>query len=308
MFFSLLFSFLVTSVSLFAADREVQIEWEEQEGAKQYEIEITKPVTGESVKKQKFKTKDFSFYLPVGKFMIKCRPFDKRFVAGPWSEEFEIIVPPPPVEFNKLESHQLTASSKTLKATTALTWTSAEGIEQFRLKIFNEKDELVEEKLLKETSWNFEASPGKFRAELVALGGDGVENEEKSVLQWEVLGAQMEPLKIVDFDPQKPTQVAWTGAAEGAFFEGLLERQDIGSADPEEWDEIKSFTKQNAFFIEAKQPLKPGVYRLTVSASAEGFRSPPTAQREFIVKPPRRELGSVPEETESKFDFSKISN
>ncbi len=306
--YSILFGLIcAATIGVQGADREVQIEWEAEEGTKQYEIEISKP-NGEKVKTQKFKTNDFTFRLPTGKFLIKCRPFDKRYVAGPWSDPFEIEVPPPSVEFIKLPVDKLAASSKTLKATVPLSWTSAEDIEQYRVKIFNSRDELIEEKVTADSKWDFEAPPGKYRAELVGLSKEGLENPEKSLQSFEVDGAQMDDLVILDFDPKVPNQVKWSGAAEGANFKGTLERQDLAADELEEWDVIKTFEQQKEFLTETSMPLKAGAYRLTVEASAEGFKSPPKAQREFIVKPPLRELSSVPEETNTQFDFSKISN
>lgn len=127
-FFLLLFYFL--RVPIAHAD-QVEIQWEHQEGANEYDLEIE---TGHKVVfQQRFpsKTTSWSGALPFGSYLYRIRAINQDGVTGPWSEPIPFLATPntpqplyPPDKTTVIYKPDVAVTLK---------WSKVSGISQFLL-------------------------------------------------------------------------------------------------------------------------------------------------------------------------------
>ena len=286
--------------------RKIELTWEEQPDAKAYELEIYTN-DDELIQTLGFKTNEFVFEVPTGKYLIRSRPFDKRKVAGPWSEKTEIDVPPKKVEIQKPQVSKVVASEKSLMGAFQLAWPEAEGAVDYELTVYQSPNVIVRKVYLTDLVAEVELPPGKFEVQIVPRGQDEILAEPSTRIPLEVTGATLKNLTIAEFNEKQPNEFFWESPNKNVLYTGKLERKDLWAPnDP--WEVMDSFEDLKESRIKYDEPLEPGLYRLSVRSKAEGWLDSKSSTREFVIKPQSRELSSVPAETAVPFDFAKISD
>lgn len=286
--------------------RKIELTWEEQPDAKAYELEI---YTNDDVLIQTkgFKTNEFVFEVPTGKYLIRSRPFDRRKVAGPWSEKTSLDVPPKKIEMMKLDVPKVIASEKTLQGSFHLQWPKSDGAIDYELVVYDTAGVVVKKVFLSDLMADLDLPPGKFQVQITPRGDDEVPAEPSAKIALEVTGAALKDLTIAEFNADEPSEFRWASPNKAVLYSGKLERKDLWAPnDP--WEEMDRFQDLQASSIKYDEPLEPGLYRLTVRSRAAGWVDSKVATREFVIKPQKRELSSVPAETAVPFDFAKISD
>lgn len=307
--FSLFFLFPLYAVAQTTGPdlRKVELVWEEQADAKAYELEI---YTDEDVLIQTkgFKTNEFVFEVPTGKYLVRSRPFDRRKVAGPWSEKTVIEVPPKKIEQMKVDAPKVVASEKTLQGEFHFAWERAEGAVDYELAIFDSAGVLVRRIYVTDLAAEIELPPGKYTVQIAPRGDDEILAEPSKKIALEVAGAKLKDLTIAEIDGKTPNELRWASPNANVVYSGKLERKDLWAPAIDAWEEMDSFQGLQESVIHYDQPFEPGLYRLTVRSKASGWIDSREAVREFVIKPQKRELSSVPQETAVPFDFAKISD
>lgn len=286
--------------------RKVELVWEEQKDAKAYELEIYNN-DDFLVQTKAYKTNEFVFEVPTGKYYIRSRPFDRRKVAGPWSEKTMIEVPPKKVEQMKVAEPKVVASEKTLVGVFHAEWPKSEGAVDYEVSIFDSASVLVRKVYFTELTADIELPPGKYQIQVTARGEDEVLAEPSAKIKLEVAGAQLKDLTIAELSARTANELHWASPNANVVYSGKLERKDLWAPN-DSWEEMDSFQGIKESVIRYDEPFEPGLYRLTVQSRATGWVDSKSAVREFVVKPQKRELSSVPQETAVPFDFAKISD
>lgn len=126
------------------AQRQLELELEEVEGATAYEIELRSVVTGKlstfKMKKPVWKAK-----VKPGKYKMRLRSYDERGVAGDWSEpeEFLVAFPPPMLLLPKQNASILTGQTETSQI--EFSWQAVPGAEKYRIDIYEVAGNLTPE-------------------------------------------------------------------------------------------------------------------------------------------------------------------
>ena len=102
--------------------------------------------------------------------------------------------------------------------------------------------------------------------------------------------------------------VLWGDVITGAAYTGHLERQDVAAEELAPWESVYEFKNVTQEELKLPDELRPGVYRLTIAATAKGWQASPSVKKQFVIKPKQRDLASIESEMNSSYDFTKISN
>lgn len=277
----------------------VELEWEVVPGAKLYELEFQNK-EGKTLNVFKSTNNIFKFRFKVGHYRVRSRVADARKVYGDWSSLEEFTIKPKPAKLpEKTAVTSGVIDKKTLLSNVTFNWGEAPGASEFRLKIFNEKGELVKEELVKSLSYTAALKAGTYTTTVTSIGTDGIESEpvtlpgkvvidtvqlEKPVIAFEEAADPANPKVKIERLPMTkgaPT-LRWKNASTIADTVGTLEyRYFFG----EEWIPVDKFTSKNAKEVILEKAMKPGRYRITAWAEASGLKKSEATTYEFVVKP-----------------------
>lgn len=277
----------------------VELEWEQIPGAKLYELEFRNP-QGKVLNVFKSTNHIFRFRFKVGQYQVRSRVADARKVYGNWSDLQAFTVQPKPVKLSeKPVSTRGVIDPKTLTTDVAWQWGEAAGAQQFRLKVFNAKGEVVRDELVTGLSYKTQLGAGEYTTVLTAVGLDGIESDPVTlpgkilvetvqlappvIAFEEVPDAGNPKLKVTRLPRSKgvPT-LRWKDPSAVADTVGILEyRYFFG----EEWLPVERFTSKGATEVILTKAIKPGRYRINTWAEAAGLKKSEVTSYEFVVKP-----------------------
>jgi len=295
------------TVSALASDRQVSLSLEELPGAKFYEVDVS-TAAGEAVKRLKFAENEFTIPLKAGRYLLRTRSLDSRMVTGAWSEWEELIVPPANVQMKRAPQKPILASGGSLKADVPLVWQAIAGAEIYKLLVLDTAGRTVFETTIADNKINLKMTAGDYKVVISSVTA-GVESLEKTEVPVSIIGAQVPPVEIQDIvRAESGFNVAWSAAAEGAEYKVTLQRRDIDEdEDSQMWEEVSTYENQTATNLIFPDELRPGLYRVNISATAKGWRPSEKAAKEFVVKPTMRSLSSIEADAKVSFDFKAIS-
>lgn len=278
----------------------VELEWEEIPGARHYELEF-QDLSGKVLNTFKSTSNVFKFKFKVGKYIVRSRVGDVRKVFGDWSEATEFAIQPKPAFVN---SKSVTTAGvidpKTLTSEVALRWGEAPGAAEFRVRILNEKKEVVKETTVKGFSYKAELPAGVYTVELTSMSANGIASEpvvlpEKVTIQSvqlpkpeiifeEVVDAKNPEIKTRRLPQVNETPVLRLNPNSLSEPVGYLDYCYFFS---EEWQRVGDINAKVAGSKEIilESAKKPGRYRLTVWAEARGLNKSESVTYEFVVKP-----------------------
>ena len=173
--------------------------------------------------------------------------------------------------------------------------------------MINEKNEVIETIETSELSSQLSLSAGDYKVRLTTLVR-GLASEEASEISVKVLGAKMPQVALMGVIPTETGfELKWGENIQGALYTGQIERQDVAADNKEDWQSVYSFEKTPQEELKVPVNLKPGFYRISIAAAADGWRSSEKVIKKFLIKPKIRDLSSIDSEIESRYDFSQIS-
>ena len=276
----------------------VELEWEQIAGAKFYELEFQN-LEGKVLQTFKSDSHIFKFKFRVGSYFVRSRVADSRRVYGEWSAISEFAVKPKPALITEKSARTNgKINPKTLTSEVQYQWGEAPGASFFRLKIIDERGEIIREVIVKEFAYKTDLKAGTYTTTLTSVNEKGIESEAVTLPGNVVIETVQLPRPEIVFeefpDPENPKQVVKRlPQTEGVFTlrwkssslsetTGILEYRYFFS---DEWLPIQNFNSKTAKEIILDKSKKPGRYRITVWAEAKGLvKSEPTTY-EFITKP-----------------------
>jgi len=277
----------------------VELEWEVVPGAKLYELEF-RNLEGKKLNTFKSPNHIFKFKFKTGKYRVRARVADDRKVYGEWSQPQEFAVVPKPVKLpDQPVKTKGIIDKKTLTAEVIIHWGQAPGAAQYRVKIVNEKNEVVKEDIVRGFYYKTQLSAGIYTTTLTSLSAEGIESEpvtlpgkvvietiqlDKPVFVIEDVADPTNPKNKLQRLPQtngKPT-LKWKDASLLADTVGTLEyRYFFG----EEWIPVENFTSKDAKEVILEKSTKPGRYRINAWCESRGLKKSEVTTYEFVVKP-----------------------
>lgn len=277
-------------------ERKVDLLWDETQYAARYELEVYTESTPEPLKTYKFKTNSFSLSLPVGKYQIRARAFDKRNVSGEWSGLTEIEVPPARPELLKSLPKKVVASSQALSASILIEWKKASGAESYVLEIYNSKDEILETKSITEQSYMANLSPGEYKFKLWSVGGkEALISERLELSGIQVIGATLPSVVFLEEDFLKNNTLHWRPSSSNVEYIASIERADL---DTQIWYVVEEIEGLMESQLDLGADLLPGKYRVRVASRANGWSQSEFVEKEFLIKPSLRSISSIINETD----------
>ncbi|WP_413288360.1 hypothetical protein [Bdellovibrio sp. HCB337] len=277
----------------------VELEWEQIIGAKAYELEFQNQ-EGKVLNTFKSNNHIFKFKFKVGRYRVRSRVSDARKVYGEWSPLEEFTVQPKPAKIPK--KNVVTTGvidKKTLTSEVTFHWGEAAGASAFRVKVVNEKAEVIRDEIVKGFSYTTTLTAGTYSTTLTSIGNDGIESDpvtlagrviietvqlDKPVIVFDEVADPGNPkVKIQRLPTTKGTPtLRWKDASKVADTVGTLEyRYFFG----EEWIPVDKFTSKDAKEVILSKAAKPGRYRITAWAEAGGLKKSEATTYEFVIKP-----------------------
>jgi hypothetical protein len=267
--FLFLLIFIFASLNVFAQDsRWIDLEWEQVQDAREYEIELFQEEEGKILPRGKYKTDapQWSHAVPPGKYFLRLRSMDKRGVPGEWSQNIPLKV--------RMQNPVLlrpSASDKISDGQVNFEWGAIVGASNYQLIVRNKDKDVIH---------NATSTEVKSSVYIEKLGD----------MQWTVLAHEK------DEDSRKPADIPDSAFKSFVRVGGLLEAPKVSVTIGEKvtfsWDKVRSAQiydveyfpspdsgeKNRRFKLKlsplafATQRLKDGVTTLTVKSTAEGYQ------------------------------------
>jgi hypothetical protein len=236
----------------------------------------------------------------MGKYLIRSRITDNFQRTSDWSELNEMIIAPPPTKIiSKAPDMKVPifADKRTNIFTTTLKWNEIPSIDNYMIIAENPEGEKIHEYKTKATSLKVELVPGLYRFKVLAILDDGTLGEPSTLTEiYNILGAKILPPRLA-FKKHKNgiEYVQIKSELKNAVIEGLLEYQFIES---NIWLLDRKIVKAEIKDLEFNGNLKPGKYKLTLNALANGFSPSDSSILDFIIKPKLPDIQSIGNEIE----------
>ncbi len=266
--------------------RRLFFEWEEVEGAKLYQVELTKLIGKDKKKKPvifKRKKPTFDAKVSPGKYLIRMRSFDSRSVPGDWSETFDVVVkvlPPKkiyPTKALKIKSKDSEEEDVVFK------WSKVGGAKDYRLEIVDSKsgnsvfNEVVDE-LEKEVELPVAAS---YDWRVTAIYKDGTEGEMGELgTPFVLLGEKLDKPDIEKPDTDFVRELKWSKPDRAGYYSYHLFKLNKKR---KKWELIEKGPVEKSNEIAFNEKYSGGKYRLKVKAHADNVISSDLAKMEFKV-------------------------
>lgn len=281
----ILISLLFLSVNAKAL-REVEFEWEEIEGARNYQVEVKNNQT--FLQKLNSSTYTFKIQIAPGKYQIRGRALSigPQDTESDWSTWKVFDVPPGQISAIKLDKYEFKVSPHTAHSEIPLNWQAQDGAAEYIVQVTEVNTQAKQTFITKTPHAVLRLRPGYYTVNITAKTADGLESEPFALPQEIfVQNVPVEIPKSLVLDVDKGS--LWFAPAKGTSTVVSLERQAFLGV---EWNKIDQKVVTGNNFKWAAASLKPGKYRLTLySKNSFGEVSQPVL-KEFVVKPKEANL------------------
>lgn len=282
---------LFLALSAHAAQRSVEIQWEETPGADQYQVEVRAPGGG-ILKKFTSKGALLQFKAPIGRFELRARVLTKEGRFGEWSEWTPLEVPPKEVAFSETDT---TAVSTQVplgkdKGVVKLTWPKEETAARYLVKIFKSDGELLGQKAVSLNELTLSLPAGEYSYSVTSLGPKGFQSTEARSPQ---------PIQVGEAPPPDIKITERIDEASGAMIlewqphklMQIRQRVEYQAFLAEEWRELKDdILPSDQTSWTAGESLRPGHYKIIMSQELEGRAVGKPFEKQFTLKPNEKSL------------------
>jgi hypothetical protein len=277
----------------------VEMQWEEAKDAVKYQVQVFNS-------KKKFlrtfesKSSLLKFKSTSGQVKIRGRYLDGYGKYSEWSDLIDIDVPPEAVEFTEaatsssetIKPIEVQASNKSMKAKINLQWKAAAQAKKYKVKIYDENKNLVQEHILKDLSFTAELEAGKYTFSITSIGNDEIAGKESPAPRpIFVKSAQLSDipfaLKFLDKNHQKfKIQIPHTDQVV------VLGKLEYSHHMVDKWIVVEDISKATDYWAPSPD-LKPGKYKISFWGSKQGWQDSGVFTHEFIIKPKEKDLKDI---------------
>ncbi len=273
------FLFIFISIPTWAA-KWIDLEWEGVEGAKEYELEVTR-IQGEDeyplgifqTKKPKYKKK----VIP-GQYEIKIRTVDNRGVPGDWSDAIEVAVDVTKItRYRPLKKEEIPNIKGTKKVPISFVWEKIEGLKFYQLTVTEMDGGIVFSDRVKGTNKILKLVPAQsYKWSVAAIIQEKIGVATKP-WKFTVLGKALSSPTSRVVKKDKVIQLNFSHEKNSVHYSFKLFKNKKGIL-----KRIldKQIYKKNTFKLNRKK-FKKGEYKLEVSAKEKGYLDSYPAILEF---------------------------
>lgn len=283
-FTSLLLAILLVPIQLFAI-REVEFEWEEIEGAKQYQVEINRGLN----LAQRLTSNSYIFKteIPPGKYQIRGRVIGKDLLQthSDWSPWKNFDIPPDILTEVKLDKTEYKVTPPSFTAQIPLQWKPVFGASDYIIEVTEINKKEKKTIVASSPSINLQLRPGYYSISLSSRTSDGLTSEPfEAAERLFVQNADVPPPDKIEIKKEQGL-ISYQVSA-GSVVLSTLEKQAFLST---HWKKM-AIKSTNEKFTQWDPNLGPGKYRVTlVAKNSFGEISKPIT-KEFVIKPKEADL------------------
>ncbi len=272
-------------------ERTIEIDFDAVPNATKYEVKVS-PFSDLSIPPLTFLLDGvhFSKKIPLGHWKVEVRTFDKRRVAGRWNSLGDVEIKfKAPVLLNPTEKATLNTEPD-IKTPVIFKWETFSPLASYNLviKSNNSPEALLETKVVGGTfthplaqgsyTWTLTSIPPK------GIALDGVDPKEAS---FDILAGRLaspiyeKPGKLI------PISFSWQPVPHATSYLVVLQKMTGEDFKPLDSPEtmLSKTTKTSTETMPAD--LKPGAYKISITAKAIGFTDSKTSLRNFKVQAPK---------------------
>lgn len=267
----------------------LDLEWEEVEDAVGYEVKLTPKEGGAPLSFSAIGHR-ISQKLPVGIYKVQIRSKDRSTgYFGPWSEATEVEVTTKIVELIQPSNGAELSAPKDRYQVVQFKWSAAEGAKKYTIKIWSNDIDKAVEFVTSSTTKDLKLPTGRTYFWQVTFESENQVGYKAApkVFTFNLLGPQLlQPIVNKKIGLPAVTKVSWSKSPHAVFYKTKILRHAL---DETEWQVMKEQDKASALTW-GFDKLKPGAYRVEVSAHAPNRVSSEVGFYEFVVKPTEQEL------------------
>lgn len=260
-----------------AVKYEIELDWQEVEDAKGYDVEF-QPVAGKRAPiRLRVKNPSWKGGIPIGLYSVRMRSLDSRLVPGAWSQPSELAVLPPPPKI--LQPQKSVKSNSAEEGKVRFGWEPVVGAYSYLVSVKSDDGKYKEEKEVKGTALELTLPVAKKYSWEVYSLVDGFKKEHFSfnVGQFLHIGEMPAPEIIVPTSELIDT-LEWKAVPEASGYSfSIYHKSKTG-----QWKRVRrGKTKAPQTKIPPKFP--GGNYRLEVAAFGANRSSAKPVQAEFAL-------------------------
>ncbi|WP_413575316.1 hypothetical protein ACLVWU_13480 [Bdellovibrio sp. HCB290] len=281
----LLFSAVVAKAEPYR--RLVNFEWEQIDGAKGYDIELTQVKKAGDTGKPKtfsFKTTDaiWNGRLTPGMYMMKLRARDYRGVPGEWSPPSEFNVGLDTANLKSPAPQAQVATNEDEKAQVEFKWDPVGGADEYIFELSSEDGKTKITETLKEPQFKTTlpvASPYTWK--VTAKNAEGISSEATSVAPFTVMGKAVAAPTISKPESQFVREIKWSRPDNISEYDVIVARANPAT---KKWDVIKTYENYTEDSLPFDSSWEGGKYQMVVKAKSKLRPNSQAAKVSFDVR------------------------
>ncbi len=259
--------------------RKVNLEWDEIETAKSYEIQLTR---GKNKISKKTNVAKWSGELEPGIYSLTIRAFDHRKVPSEWSEPKPITIG---IDKPKLISPEVaqTIKGKDAKETRVhFKWTKISQAKKYLLEVSSKTDSFKKSLDTKDTETDLKLKTAEeYTWAVTAVSENSDLNSNRVESSFTVKGPKLAPPKIEKPENEFVRKLQWDQPEFATSYSVTIQRKDSKT---NKWSDVYKKNPLADQSVDFAESLPGGKYRIAVSSQAPLRESSLLRIREFNVR------------------------
>ncbi|WP_246845665.1 hypothetical protein [Bdellovibrio sp. ZAP7] len=267
--------------------RLVNFEWEQIEGAKSYDIELTQvKKEGETGKPKtfSFKTADsiWNGRLTPGKYMMKLRARDYRGVPGDWSAPSEFNVGLDNVNMKSPAPKSSVASNDEEKTDVEFKWDPVGGADQYAFELTSDDGKTKISEIVKEAKFKTSVPvASSYTWKVTAQSSEGIASDATSTAQFTVMGKALAAPAIVKPESMFVREIKWTRPDYIKDYEVIVARANPTT---KKWEKVKTYENYTEDSLPFDSSWEGGKYQIILKAKSDLRPASPSSKIIFDVR------------------------
>lgn len=251
--------------------RLVNFEWEADEDAKSFELEIKQSEKKGRTYKFKVSKSLWNGRLTPGQYTLRLRSLDARGVPGEWSEDvpFPVGLETPQILSPKPRQQIVGRGRSTTEV--SLQWKPVPGAQSYRLEIASADGEVKRNTEGKTATIKVELPVAKvYQWKVFAIGAEGIESDTAAQGEFSLQGTKLANPKIEIPENEFAREISWQPTPDASKYDVVIARL---SPERKGWVSMKKVLDTDQTSIAIDQNWPGGSYTVMVKAKGD-LRSP----------------------------------
>jgi hypothetical protein len=271
-------------------DREIEIDLDAVAGARKYEVKISDPTGARKPETYTITTPHFARKLTLGKWKIETRSFDKRGVAGPWTEIGNVEIGFKAPEFIRPKAQEKLPGIPQKTTEVTVEWTSFSPLAKYHATLRKDgQDKPVFDQAVTGTMIKAKLPLGQYTATLKSIVPEGVpmDGKDPDPLVFELSGGKLATPVVKPV--LSPTDKTWSWGpvknAKSYDIKVTMTNDPSGKLTGDQTPIVTTSSSKPEY--ERPTDLAPGKYLIEVSAAAPSFDPSDPAKSTLTIDEPK---------------------